>query len=61
MQELKMRNLTETTAVFIDNQATINMLLNVDNGKVTKSKNHAEIKREFINQHAGNKLITTFT
>ena len=53
INELKMEHLIKPTDLFIDNKASIHMLENVEEGKITKSKKHIEIKRKFINQHIG--------
>ena len=53
IKELKLQDLSNPTDLFIDNKALINMLENVNEGKITKGKKHIEIKRKFINQHVG--------
>lgn len=53
IKELKLQDLTEPCNLIMGNQASIRMLENVEEGKITKSKKHVEIKRKFINQHVG--------
>lgn len=50
---MKIQDLTKPTDLFIDNKASIHMLENVEEGKITKGKKHIEIKKKLINQHIG--------
>jgi len=53
MKELKIQAVNKPSKLFIDNKASMKMLENVDEGKITKGKKHIEIKRQFIQDHVG--------
>lgn len=53
IEELNLQDVSEPSKLIIDNKASIHMLENVEEGKITKGKKHIEIKRKFINQHVG--------
>lgn len=53
IKELKLQDLLEQSKLIIDNKAAINMLKNVEKGKITKDKKHVEIRRKFMKHHIG--------
>lgn len=53
IKELKLQDLSEPSELIIDNKAAISMLENVEEGKITKSKKHVEIRRKFVKYHVG--------
>ena len=60
IKELKLQNVSKPTNIFIDNKASIHMLDNTEEGKVTKGKKHIEIKRKFINEHVNNTVSPVY-
>ena len=53
-------DIRKPTRFLIDNQAAINMLQRVEDGNITKSKKHIEIKRNFLNRHVGITIDPTY-